>query len=263
MKKLYATLLMALAAMTSFAQEQNDTTYVMMDFTQNPWNYPVREVTSGWRPDMKDWDAPGALLDNTDFSWPVGEGSAAKVKVTLYAVDLDEYQSVPVFGRIDAGNEASALGVTTEKMNVLYTTSGVTMRFEAPQGYKFGKMVFYTYRSSNFLVGDDYEEEYEYTYGDNTFTQKLKVWTPDCPKQNQYGMNCWEGDETNILFNYPYFSAHFVKIDLRLVPAGAAAVSAAVSSQPSGGKCYDLQGRALGVAPNRGIYIAGGKKILK
>lgn len=263
MKKLYATLLMALMAMTSFAQEQNDTTYVMMDFTQNPWNYPVREVTSGWRPDMKDWDTPGAFLDDTDFSWPVSEGSSAKVKVTLYAVDLDEYASVPVFGRIDAGNEASALGVTTEKMNVLYTTSGVTMRFEAPEGYKFGKMVFYTFRSSNFLVGDDYEEEFEYTYDNNTFKQTLKIWTPTCPKQNQYGMNCWEGDEKNILFNYPYFSAHFVKIDIRLVPESSASLSEIVNSKASNSQYYDLQGRSLNAPQNKGIYITDGKKIVK
>ena len=54
MKKFYATICLAMMAMTSFAQEQNDTTYVMMDFTQNPWNYPVTEVTKGWSPDLKD-----------------------------------------------------------------------------------------------------------------------------------------------------------------------------------------------------------------
>ena len=67
---------MAMIAMTSFAAEQNDTTYVTMDFNLNPWNYPVREITKGWSPDYKDWDAPGAFLSDTDFSWPVSEGSA-------------------------------------------------------------------------------------------------------------------------------------------------------------------------------------------
>ena len=97
MRKFYATVCLAMMAMTSFAQTQNDTTYVMMDFTLNPWGYPVREVTKGWAPDYKDWDSPGAILENTDFSWPVSEGSAEKVKVTLNAVDLDEYEKVSVY----------------------------------------------------------------------------------------------------------------------------------------------------------------------
>ena len=82
MRKFYATLCLAMMAMTSFAQEQNDTTYVMMDFNQNPWGYPVTEVTKGWAPDYTDRESPGAILDNKDFSWPVSEGSSKKVKVT-------------------------------------------------------------------------------------------------------------------------------------------------------------------------------------
>ena len=183
MKKLFSTIALAMLAMTSFAQAKNDTTYVTMDFNQNPWNYPVREVTKGWSPDMKDWDTPGAFLDDTDFSWSFNGGS---------------------------------------KINVLYTCSGTTMRFEAPEGYKFGKMVFYCYRSSNILVGDVYDEEYVYVYNNSEFKQKLKVWTPAAPKKNQYDYDIWEGDEKNILFNYIFFNAHFVKIDIRLVPDGTA-----------------------------------------
>ena len=127
MRKFYATLCLAMMAMTSFAQEQNDTTYVMMDFTQNPWGYQVREITKGWTPDTKDWDTPGALLDNTDFSWPVSEGSAEKIKITLYAVDIDESEKVSVLGLVDPEGEAVSLGVTTEKIVVLYTVPGTTM----------------------------------------------------------------------------------------------------------------------------------------
>ena len=61
MKKFYATVLMAMMAMMSMAQEANDTTYVMMDFTQNPWGYSVTEVTSKWYPDYTDLDSPGAI----------------------------------------------------------------------------------------------------------------------------------------------------------------------------------------------------------
>ena len=263
MRKFYATVCLAMMAMTSFAQEQNDTTYVMMDFNLNPWGYPVTEVTKGWAPDYKDWDSPGAILKETDFSWPVSEGSAEKVKVTLYAVDLDEYEKVSVYASYELGDaDVAALGIAAGKTNMLYTQPGTTMRFEAPDGYKFGKMVFYNYRNANFLVGDEYEEEFEYVYNDETFKQKLKVWTPDSPKKNQYEYDIWEGDAKNFLFNYPYFSAVFVKIDVRLVPDGSAGIKEmGVGSQESG-EIYDLQGRSVNKSETlrNGLYISDGKK---
>ena len=265
MKKFYATICLAMMAMTSFAQEQNDTTYVMMDFTQNPWGYPVTEVTKGWAPDYKDWDSPGAILKEMDFSWPVSEGSAEKIKVTLYPVDLDEYEKVSVYANYELGEaDVAALGINAGKTTMLYTQNGTTMRFEAPDGYKFGKMVFYNYRNANFLVGDEYEEEFEYVYNNDTFKQKLKVWTPDLPKKNQYDYNIWEGDAKNILFNYPYFSAVFVKIDVRLVPDGSAGIKEmGVGSQESG-EIYDLQGRSVNKSETlrNGLYISNGKKLL-
>ena len=95
MKRFYTMMVGAFMAMTAMAQETNDTTYVMMDFTQNPWNYPVTEVTKGWNPDYTDWTSPGAILTETDFSWPISNGSTEKVKVTVYSVDLDEFEKVP------------------------------------------------------------------------------------------------------------------------------------------------------------------------
>jgi hypothetical protein len=262
MKKFYATVCLAMMAMTSFAQEQNDTTYVMMDFTQNPWNYPVTEVTKGWAPDYKDWDSPGAILKETDFSWSVSESSAEKIKVTLYPVDLDEYEKVSVYAsyELDAADVA-ALGINAGKTTMLYTTNGTTMRFEAPNGYKFGKMVFYNYRNANFLVGDEYEEEFEYVYNNDTFKQKLKVWTPDSPKKNAYDYNIWEGDAKNILFNYPYFSAVFVKIDIRLVPDGSAGIKEMKSEDSNEGQVFTLDGRAANKS-NKGLYISNGKKYI-
>lgn len=47
MKKIYSTLLLACMSLTAFAQEGNDTTYVMLNFTDNPWNYAVRRDYSG------------------------------------------------------------------------------------------------------------------------------------------------------------------------------------------------------------------------
>lgn len=262
MRKFYATLCLAMMAMTSFAQEQNDTTYVMMDFNQNPWGYPVTEVTKGWAPDYTDWDSPGAILDNKDFSWPVSEGSSKKVKVTLYAVDLDEYEKVSVYASYELDEaDAAALGTNAQKTTMLYTTNGTTMRFEAPDGYKFGKMVFYNFRNANFLVGDEYEEEFEYVYNNETFKQKLKVWTPDSPKKNQYDYDIWEGDAKNILFNYPYFSAVFVKIDIRLVSDGTAGITE-LKKDDSEGQAFTLDGRAVSKSNTlqKGLYISNGKK---
>lgn len=263
MRKLYATIVFAMMALTSFAQ-QNDTTYVMLDFNQNPWNYPVREVTSGWSPDMKDWDTPGVLLQDTDFSWAIKDGSSEKVKVTLYGVDLDEYNKAPVYGNVDINEaEAASFGINADHINVLYTCNGTTMRFEAPANYKFGKMVFYCFHSPNFMVGDEYDEEFEYEYNNSVFKQKLKVWTPASPKISQYNMNIWEGDETNILFNYPYFNAHFVKVDIRLVPNVATGIQEKTFTlNPSPFTVYDLQGRRVENA-KKGLYISNGKKIVK
>ena len=262
--RFYTMMVGAFMAMTAMAQETNDTTYVMMDFTQNPWNYPVTEVTKGWSPDFADWDSPGAILTDKDFSWSIGNGSTEKVKVTVYSVDLDEFEKVPVYGRVDPTNaaEAAALGVPNAKMNVLYTTSGTTMRFESPAGYKFGKMVFYCFHSPNFMVGDEYEEEFEYEYDQTIFKQKLKVWTPSSPKVNPYSLNTWEGDETNILFNYPYFNAHFVRIDIRLVPEGASAIRE-MTAPKADKRIFDLQGRLQESALRKGIYVSEGRKIVK
>ena len=260
---------MAMMAMTAMAREANDTTYVMMDFNQNPWNHGVSEVTSKWYPDYTDLDSPGAILSETDFSWPISEGSASKVKVTVYPVDLDEFSKVSVYASytLDEAEAAGLGGIKAGKTNMLYTQPGTTMRFEAPDGYKFGKIVFYNYRTSNFLVGDEYEEEFEYEYNGSTFPHKLKVWTPTCPKVKEYpeqnlSYAMWEGDAKNILFNYPYFSAVFVKADIRLVPDGNAGVGATLNDKKDT-TIYDLQGRKVSGNLKKGVYIQEGRKELK
>ena len=264
MRKVYTTILFALMAMSSFAQEKNDTVYVMMDFTQNPWGYSVSEVTKGWAPDYTDWDSPGAILKDTDFSWPLSAGSTEKVKVTLYAVDLDEYERISVYANYELNDaEAATLGINAGQAKMLYTQPGTTMRFEAPTGYKFGKMVFYNFHNANFLVGDEYEEEFEYVYKSDTFKQKLKVWKPTSSKANSYGYSIWEGDEKNILFNYPYFSAVFVRIDIRLVPDGSAGISKLQANGQNSNQAVNLDGRKVNKSSlHKGIYIMDGKKYI-
>ncbi len=223
MKKLYTLAAMLTMAMAAFATEKNDTTYVMLNFNDNPWGYPVAEVKSGWNPDYKDWDNPAAIMEDKDFSWPIATGSAEKVKVTVTTVDLDEYEKVPYYAACELNDaEAVSVDVPAGMVKMLYTTPGTTMRFEAPAGYKFGKMVFYNYRTSNFMVGDEYDEWHFYVYNSSEFKHTLKFWVPTSPKVNQYSVNIWEGDEKNVLFNTPGFSAVFVKIDIRLVPDGTA-----------------------------------------
>lgn len=266
MKKIYSTLLLVCMSLTAFAQEQVDTTYVMLDFNQNIWNHPVGTVTKGWTPDYKDHDAAGAIIEETDFSWPLAEGSSEKIKVTLY-MDLDEIQQdrVSYYASYELDDaDAATLYIPAGNTKILYTQTGASMRFEAPAGYQFGKMVFHTYRNSNILVGDEYNEEYEYKYNGETFKHNLKVWTPASPKKNSYNYNIWEGDAKNILFNYPYFSVAFVKIDIRLVPDKSSGIKD-VSHHPSPitqHLSYTLDGRQVkkNDGLNKGIYIKNGKK---
>lgn len=72
----------------------------------------------------------------------------------------------------------------------------------------------------------------------------------------------WEGDEKNILFNYPYFSAIFVKIDIRLVKDGSAGISVQTADKTNNNKVISLDGRAINGANrlNKGVYIVNGKK---
>lgn len=90
---------------------------------------------------------------------------------------------------------------------------------------------------------------------------KLKVWTPDSPKKNQYDYDIWEGDAKNILFNYPYFSAVFVKIDIRLVSDGTAGITE-LKKDDSEGQAFTLDGRAVSKSNTlqKGLYISNGKK---
>ena len=287
MKKLYATILMATMSLAANAQETNDTIKVTLDFNENPWNYSVRQSTNeeewggrGRTPKGTDdyWDYDGSLLDDTDFSWPMPEGSGTteKIKVTLYAIDFGEYNNVSVYGNynLDAA-EAASLFVEGGYRNILYTRSGTTMRFESPEGFDFSKLTFYCYSSPNILTGDGaYDEEYDYEYNNNTFTTTRKYWTPESPKVYEgltvgipFSYSMWEGDAKNVLFNYIYFTANFVKIEIALVPDGTQGIKNLTPTLSEGeGAYFDLQGRRIanGQKPTaKGLYIFDGKKVVK
>jgi hypothetical protein len=145
-------------------------------------------------------------------------------------------------------------------ITMLFTNPGTTMRFRAPEGYKFAKMMFYDYRNSYFLL--DTEEEVEAVRYGTTHKDTHKIWIPTTPKVNQNGLDCWEGDETNILFNSAaYFKGNFMKIDMRLVPDAASAIRE-TAAKAAGEAVYDLQGRQVKTA-QKGIYVTGGKKVVR
>ena len=87
---------------------------------------------------------------------------------------------------------------------------------------------------------------------------------PDSPKKNQFDYNIWEGDAKNILFNYPNFSAVFVKIDVRLVSDGSAGIKEIGAGSQESGEIYNLQGRSVNKSETlrNGLYISNGKKLL-
>ena len=257
MKKIYTTLMMALMAMTASAQEQNDTTYVMFDFNLNPWNYPVTTTIKGWAPDPD--DEKGALFEDTKFTWPVAEGSDKLITVTLTAIDLDEYPKPNFLAKFENYDYKTASG-TDSVMTMLYAYNGTTMRMQAPEGYQFGKIVFYNYRTSNFLVGDEYEEKF---INEKGFEESHKFWTPNVPKQNSNAYQIWEGDAKDILFNYKFFSAVFLKMDIRLVSDGTSGIKDNKRETINCNRYYDLQGRK--VQPSmlkKGVYVNGGRKVV-
>ena len=266
MKKFYTMLLLAFVAMTAFAEEAKDTTYVMFDFNQNPWNYPLTTTMKGWGPDYS--DKTGATNPEKDFTWPVPGHPDKLITITVYSEDDADASIKPaVYACVDNDAFGQSMGYITEtKINVLFTNIGTTMRFKSPEGYQFGKMVFYTFHSDNFLVGDVYDEEHTYynVIKDAEDKHDLKFWTPDSPKKNPYGLDTWEGDAKNIHFIYQYFSSHFMKIDIRLVPDGSSGISNLQTTKKESNTMTTLDGRTVNKSESlrKGVYIVDGKKVV-
>lgn len=261
MKKFYTTLLLALVAMTASAQTQNDTTYVMFDFNLNPWNYPVTTTIKGWNPDYD--DEKGGIFKDTDFTWPLTEGSDKLITVTVYAVDLDEYNKPATLARFENYDVKCADETTDSVMTMLFTNPGTSMRFKAPSGYKFGKMMFYDYRQSYYTL-DTEEVVKAYRFG-SWHSDTHKIWVPTTPKVNSSNQNCWDGDETNILFNnIGNFKGNFMKIDMRLVPDGSSGINDLQTTKKESDTMTTLDGRSVNKSQGlrKGVYIVDGKKVV-
>ena len=121
-------------------------------------------------------------------------------------------------------------------------------------------MIFWFYRNSYFTI--DTEEELEEEREGTMHKDTHKVWIPTTPKVSKNDVECWQGDETNILFDYAYQKAVYEKIDIRLVPDGTVGIcEKKVNKQQN--TLFDLQGRQMKAIPQKGIYVADGKKIIK
>lgn len=259
MKKFYTTLLFALMAMLSFAQEKNDTVYVMFDFNLNPWKLPTTGVASkGWNPDYE--DSKGFIMNTITLDWTIAEGSTKKVSVVVTPPsDFDPEDggkpALMYYGPdFDQANDGS---ISATK---LWMNPGWTIRFNAPEGYKFGKMLFYFYRNSYFVL--DTEEKIKVNRDGSESEETHKIWIPSTSKKNQYDLECWQGDEKSVLFDYPYVNSVFEKIDMRLVPASSAGISE-TKIQKENTVVYDLQGRRMTETSHKGIYVSNGRKIVK
>ena len=260
MKKIYTTLVFALMATLSFAQENNDTVYVMFDFNQNPWNHPTTGLGSkGWNPDYE--DSKGFIMSTTTFDWAITEGSTKKVSVVVTPPeDFDpEDGGKPALMYYGPDYDQAVDGSISATK--LWMNPGWTIRFNAPEGYKFGKMIFYFYRNSYFVI--DTEEKIKVERDGSVFEETHKIWIPSTPKKNQYDLECWQGDERSVLFDYPYVNSVIEKIDMRLVPDVATGIcDKPLTIDHSSLTIYDLQGRRIENA-KKGVFISNGKKIVK
>ncbi len=80
---------------------------------------------------------------------------------------------------------------------------------------------------------------------------------------NQNDLDCWEGDETNILFNnVTYFKGIFMKIDMSLVSDGTSAIQETANSTSLNSTYFDLQGRKVSEL-KKGLYVTNGKKVIR
>lgn len=256
MKKINLTMFMALFAVTIFAQNSDEVKFTF-DFNTNRWGYPVTTaMTSRALPDYE--DGTGAITQETDFPWPIAEGSDKNVIITVYPVDPDEYNKPVLYAYCEENNDG-VIGIEHPKYNMLFTNPGASMSFKAPEGYKFAKMLFYFYKSSYFLL--DTEEEVEIEREGTIHKDKYYIWIPSTPKINKNDLDCWEGDETNIMFNAGRnFKGNFKKIDITLVSDGSAGIHAVDNELTNNHSAFDLQGRRVNSQFEKGVYISNGKK---
>ena len=261
MKKLYATIAMALMAMTADAQSQNAIN-VCIDFNQNPWNLPVsipnrdKDPNGGWGINWaKVDDETGVLEDIYTFDWPVADGETIQLVLSPANYKLTDYLNAMV--------KTHNLDITDEPIEtMLWMRRGSTLTFKAPQSYWFEKVVFNEYR--NWANGSLYS-------GDAT--NGHHVWGKDSVKTRitesggqEYVLECWSGDSVEWSLPECTGSTYLRHIDVWLLPRDGVDVGITHLPSPNAphpSPIYDLQGRRLNAMPAKGMYLRDGKKYTK
>lgn len=255
MKKLYATIAMAFVTMTASAQ--TDSTYVRIDFNLNPWNLPV-SIPNRDQPGGKgNWalveDETGCFQDTHTFDWEVTEGETIQLELTPSNWKLTDYMNAMVY--------THNLNETDEPLEtMLWMRRGSQLTFKAPKSYWFAKVAFDVYR--NWANGSIYS-------GDATNNQH--VWGKDSLKNKVWEatgdlLPCWDGDSVQWSLPECTGNTYLRYIDVWLLPrdgvlAGIEELPAA--ALPKQNELFDLQGRRLKAVPRKGIYVNGGRKIVK
>ena len=258
MKKFFTTAFMLIAAMTASAQDTN-VKELIFDFNQNPWNHPTTGVASkGWNPDYD--DETGFIWEPTTFDWPLEAGSDKKVSIIVSPPeDIDPEDDVrpPLMYYGPDYDQANNGSIWATK---LWANPGATVRFIAPKGYQFDKMIFWFYRNSYFTL----QNQEEIQEGD--FLVKHFIWTPETEKSYDASgvkMKCWQGDATDILFDYYDTKAVYEKIHMRLIPDSSTDITDVKTDDADDGKVVTLDGRPADINHlSKGIYIAKGRKFI-
>lgn len=180
--KFICAVVCAMFALTASAA--NDSLYVRMDFNANPWGYAVAipKGTSYSKVDLDESPMASFLSKNTDFTAKVNDQT---ITMTVTPSDLDEtdYDNC-LFYTYDY--DADMSGDT--RMNVLRMAIGSTMKFKAPENYRFAKVTFNTFR----------------VWASGGLTSFNNTWGPDTAKVYQninskgelvWEVDAWYGDE--------------------------------------------------------------------
>lgn len=256
MKKLYATMVMALVAMTASAQQTTDSTYVRIDFNLNPWNLPV-SIPNRDKGENKNWslveDETGCFQNTHVFDWEVSEGETIQLELTPSNWKLTDYMNAMVYTH-DLNTEGEPM------LTMLWMRRGSQLTLKAPKSYWFAKVAFDYYR--NWASGSLYSGE---------ATGGLFVWGKDSLQNKVWAatgelLPCWSGDSVQWSLPECTGNTYLKYIDVWLLPREG--VQTAIDELPAAtlpeqDYLFDLQGRRLKAVPHKGVYFAGRRKIVK
>lgn len=262
MKKLYATIVMALVALSASAQQTTDSIYVRIDFNLNPWNLPV-SIPNRDQPGGKgNWalveDETGCFEDTHTFDWQVSEGQVIQLVLTPSNWKLTDYMNAMVY--------THNLNETEEPLEtMLWMRRGSQLTFKAPQDYWFARVAFDVYR--NWANGSLYSGDAtnnQHVWGKDSLQNKVWEATGDL-------LPCWSGDSVEWSLPECTGNTYLRYIDVWLLPRTTqpaedpelVGISEVERRKAANREYYDLQGRRLNAVPRQGIYVTDGRKIVK